>query len=225
VKTLASIWDIEDGIGVVRAHGLPSSVIEEARAKGLEIIDATCPYVRLISRLITKEIGKGADIFLVGEIGHPEVIAATADFAPHVKVIDHERFDPRSFVWPTGDTVLLSQTTMAEDSFVSVASEFVRHCHQVTVYNTICRSTRDRQRSALEVAAEVQVMVVIGGRNSSNTKRLAELCAGKVKTIWIESASEIRASDFYGLETVGVTAGASTPDESVSDVINILQSL
>jgi 4-hydroxy-3-methylbut-2-enyl diphosphate reductase len=225
VKTLASIWDSKDGIGVVRAHGLPSSMIEEARTKGLEIIDATCPYVRLISRLIKKEIGKGADIFLLGEPDHPEVIAATADFAPHVRVIDHERFDPDSFAWPKDDIVLLSQTTMAEEVFVSVASEFVRHCRRVTVYNTICRSTRDRQRSALEVASQVQAMVVIGGKNSSNTKRLAELCSEKVRTIRIESASEIRASDFQDVETVGVTAGASTPDESVTDVIKVLRSL
>lgn len=225
VKTVSSVWDIDGGVGVVRAHGLPSSVIEEARTKGFEIIDATCPYVRLISSIIKKEIEAGSRIYLLGEPDHAEVIAATADFAPYVVVIDHERFDPVTFEWPKHDIVLLSQTTMAEEVFISIVSEFVRHCRRVTVYNTICRSTRDRQRSALEVASQVQAMVVIGGKNSSNTKRLTELCSEKVRTIMIESASEIRASDFQGVETVGVTAGASTPDESVTDVITILQSL
>ncbi len=225
VRTVSSVWDIDGGVGVVRAHGLPSSVIEEARGKGFEIIDATCPYVRLISRMIKKEIEAGSRIFLLGEPEHPEVIAATADYAPHVTVIDHETFDPRTFAWPKGNIVLLSQTTMAEETFASVASEFARHCRRVTICNTICRSTRDRQSSALEVAAKVQAMVVIGGKNSSNTKRLAELCGSMVKTVQVEKVGDLAASDFAALETVGVTAGASTPDESVREVVSFLESL
>ncbi len=225
VRTVSSVWDIDAGVGVVRAHGLPSSVIEEAREKGYEIIDATCPYVRLISRIIKKEIEAGSSIFLLGEPEHPEVIAATADYAPHVTVIDHERFSPLDFAWPKGNIVLLSQTTMAEETFVSVAAEFVRHCKRVTVCNTICRSTRDRQGSALEVAAKVQAMIVIGGKNSSNTKRLAELCGSVVRTIQVESAGELAAFDLAGLESVGVTAGASTPEESVREVVGYLESL
>lgn len=225
VKTVPSVWDIDGGVGVVRAHGLPSSVIEAARAKGFEIIDATCPNVRLISRIIKREIRARAKIYLLGEPGHPEVVAATADFAPHVTVLDHARFEPRSFEWPRGDIVLLSQTTMAEEAFLSVSAEFIKHCPRVTVYNTICHSTRVRQSSALETAKRVHVMVVIGGRNSSNTKRLAELCGSVVRTIQVEKAAELTAADFAGVDVVGVTAGASTPAESVRDVVSFLESL
>lgn len=225
VKTVPSVWDIGGGVGVVRAHGLPSSVIEAARARGFDIIDATCPNVRLISRIIKREIKAQAKIYLLGEPGHPEVVAATADFAPHVIVLDHARFDPQSFDWPKGDIVLLSQTTMAEEALLSVSAEFIRHCPRVTVYNTICQSTRVRQSSALETAKKVQLMVVIGGRNSSNTKRLAELCGSVVRTIQVEKAAELAIADFAGIEVAGVTAGASTPDESVREVVSFLESL
>jgi (E)-4-hydroxy-3-methyl-but-2-enyl pyrophosphate reductase len=225
VRTVASIWDIDGGLGVVRAHGLPSSIIEEARAKGFDIIDATCPYVRLISRIIKKELDSGSKIFLLGEPGHPEVIAATADFSPHVTVLDHAFFDPKTFVWPKGNVVLLSQTTMSEETFLAVTGEFIRRCHRVIVCNTICQSTRVRQSSALETAGKVQAMVVIGGNNSSNTRRLTELCAQVVPTKQIENACELDPAFFKGMSVVGVTAGASTPEYLVNEVIEYLSRL
>ncbi len=225
VTTVDSIEEIGSGLGVVRAHGLPTSIIEKARAQGYSIVDATCPYVRLISRIISKEMGSGGRIYLFGEPGHPEVVASTADFEAAVTIIDHASFDPASFEWPKSDVVLLSQTTMAEEAFLALSSEFIRRCKRVTVYNTICRSTRMRQSSALDTAAKVQAMVVIGGRNSSNTKRLAELCRTKVKTIQVESAAELKAEEFAGLDAVGVTAGASTPEESVQEIVDFLKKL
>jgi (E)-4-hydroxy-3-methyl-but-2-enyl pyrophosphate reductase len=225
VRTVSSIWEAGGGLGVVRAHGLPSSLIEEARAKGLEIIDATCPYVRLISRIIKKELDSGSQIFLLGEPGHPEVIAATADFSPNVTVLDHASFDPKTFEWPKGNVVLLSQTTMSEETFLAVTGEFIRHCHRVIVCNTICQSTRVRQSSALETAGKVQAMVVIGGNNSSNTRRLTELCAQVVPTKQIENAAGLAPDFFKGMSVVGVTAGASTPEYLVDEVVEYLKRL
>jgi 4-hydroxy-3-methylbut-2-enyl diphosphate reductase len=225
VRIADSARGVGGGVGVVRAHGLPASAIEEARAEGFEIIDATCPYVRHISRIIERELRGGAEIFLLGEPGHPEVVAATADFAPHVKVIDHARFDPAAFAWPEGEAVLLSQTTMAEETFQAVAAEFRKRNPRVRIHDTICKSTRLRQAAALETARQVQLMVVIGGRKSSNSRRLAELCASVVRTIQAEDASELRAEDFAGLVTVGLTAGASTPEESLREAQAFLESL
>ncbi|HEY9053743.1 MAG TPA: 4-hydroxy-3-methylbut-2-enyl diphosphate reductase, partial [Rectinemataceae bacterium] len=225
VKTVDSIKEIGSGLGVVRAHGLPASVIAEARAQGFSIIDATCPYVRLISRILKKEAGKGSKIYLLGEPGHPEVIASTADFASDVTIIDHASFDPERFEWPKSDAVLLSQTTMAEESFLQLSAEFIKRCRKVTVYNTICNSTRLRQSSAVKTAAQVQAMVVIGGKKSSNTKRLAELCGTKVRTIQVESAEELETIDLSGLDSIGVTAGASTPEESVQEIVDYLKKL
>jgi 4-hydroxy-3-methylbut-2-enyl diphosphate reductase len=225
VRTLESIWDVGDGVGVVRAHGLPDSVIYEARKRGLEIIDATCPHVRRISEIVRKELSGGASIYLVGEPGHPEVVAATADFGDEVTVIDHSHFDPGALPAGSGPVVLLSQTTMAEEAFERIAAAFIGRYPKVTVYNTVCESTRVRQRSAVETAGKVEAMVVLGGKSSSNAKRLAELCSAVVTTHFAERIGQIDQAVFAGLKTVGVTAGASTPDEAVEEAVAFLSAL
>jgi len=225
VETIETIWDARGGVGVVRAHGLPDSLIASARGKGLRIIDATCPYVRLISRILKKEIGAGNRIYMVGEPGHPEVIAATSDFGDAVTIIDHARFDPGSFDFVKERIVLLSQTTMAEEAFLRISGEFIKRHHVVTVYNTICASTRDHQRAAVETAKRVQAMIVLGGKKSSNTKRLAELCAAIVPTYHLERIGDLEPSRLEGLGTVGLTAGASTPDDVVREALRTLESL
>jgi 4-hydroxy-3-methylbut-2-en-1-yl diphosphate reductase len=225
VETVESIWDAADGVGVVRAHGLPDSVIANALGKGLRIIDATCPFVRLISRIVKKEIGAGNMIYLVGEPGHPEVIAATSDFGDAVTVIDHANFDPDSFDFVKERIVLLSQTTMAEEAFLRIAGEFIKRHHVVTVYNTICTSTRNHQRAAVETAKRVEAMIVLGGKKSSNTKRLAELCAAIVPTYHLERIGDLDPSRLKGLGAVGLTAGASTPDDLVREALEELEGL
>jgi (E)-4-hydroxy-3-methyl-but-2-enyl pyrophosphate reductase len=222
VEVLDSIFDIGDGVGVVRAHGLPLSAIEQATSRGLRVVDATCPYVRLISRIIKGEIGNGTAIYLVGEPRHPEVIAATHDYAAHVTVIDHASFDPDSFPFPKKSAVLLSQTTMAEEEFLGIADQFIARCQKVSVYNTICESTRARQRAALELAKKVDAMVVIGGASSSNTRRLFELCSGLTPSFLVEGTAELSPDCFAGCKTVGVTAGASTPEKLVSECVALL---
>jgi 4-hydroxy-3-methylbut-2-enyl diphosphate reductase len=225
VKTVESIGEAAGGVGVVRAHGLPDSVIAAARERGQEIVDATCPYVRSISRIAQREMPGGGRIYLVGEPGHPEVVAATSDFGDAVSVIDHARFDPASFDYGAERVVLLSQTTMAEEAFLSIASEFIRRCPCVTVYNTICKSTRDRQEAAVETARSVDAMVVLGGKRSSNTRRLAELCAAIVPTYHVERFGELDPGLLRGLGSVGVTAGASTPDDIVEEAVRELAAL
>lgn len=225
VETVESIWDAEGGVGVVRAHGLPDSVIASAREKGLRIVDATCPYVRLISRIVKKEIDAGNRIYLVGEPGHPEVIAATSDFGDAVTVIDHARFDAAGFDFVKERIVLLSQTTMSEEAFLGIAGEFIKRHHVVTVYNTICTSTRDHQRAAVETARRVQAMIVLGGKKSSNTKRLAELCAAIVPTYHLERIGDLDPDALKGVSIAGLTAGASTPDDVVREALARLESL
>jgi 4-hydroxy-3-methylbut-2-enyl diphosphate reductase len=223
VEIVRSIFDIGSGVGVVRAHGLPVSVIKEAEARGLKVIDASCPYVRLISTKIQEEIRGGASIYLVGEPGHPEVVAAANDFSDYVTVLDHAAFNAEKFCFPKGDVVLLSQTTMAEDTFLRIVGSFVSSCQKVTVYNTICESTRVRQASALEVAKEVDAMVIIGGKESSNTRRLYEICSAVTQAFCVENVEELDKAAFLGLKKIGITAGASTPDELISEACAVIK--
>lgn len=225
VSVAGSIFDIGDGLGVVRAHGLPQSIIEEARKRGLDIIDATCPFVRKISKIIESEINSNVPIYLIAEPSHPEVIAATKDYSQYVDVIDYEKFDPVSFKFPVKKCIVLSQTTMSEKRFVEIAKSFIEHCDNTIIYNTICPSTRQRQKSALELAKTVDGMIILGGKNSSNTRRLFELCAGIVPSFHLERIEELEVGLIKGMKTVGLTAGASTPDWIIQEAFKLLEAI
>ena len=225
VKIAETIADIHEGTGVVRAHGLPQSEINQAKSQGYKVIDATCAFVRKISRIIEKELDEKTAIYLIGEPNHPEVIAATHDFTEHVEVIDHKEFDPSNFVFPRRRCVLISQTTMSENRFQEIACEFISHCDDVHIYNTICPSTRVRQSSAEETAKKVDAMLIIGGKKSSNTRRLFELCADIVDSYLIERVGELDLEKLKGKKIIGITAGASTPDWIVQEAVNVIEKL
>lgn len=246
VTIVDSIEEAAKGVGVVRAHGLPHSVIAAARKRGQIIIDATCPFVRDISSLIRKALESGNQVFIVGEPEHPEMVASTADFGARVTIINHASFFANSFVYPTGPVVLLCQTTIAQERYNEIAAAFAAHVPELIVKNTICQSTRERQNAALETAKQCDAMVVLGGKNSSNSRRLAELCSSVVYTQFIESIAHLDlnalriaikralkngSAVFPGEPSalnealIGVSAGASTPDELVSEAVAFLERL
>ncbi|MCX7882801.1 MAG: 4-hydroxy-3-methylbut-2-enyl diphosphate reductase [Brevinematales bacterium] len=226
VEFVNSPLEAKDGIGVVRAHGLPQSCIDEAQNKGFEIVDGTCVFVRHISKIITQERSRLPDIsvFLVGEPEHPEVIAATSDLDGQVIVLDYRTFDPSSFSFPQ-KAVILSQTTLEEEKFLSVVSAFVREGQEIFVYNTICPSTRRRQRAARELAKQVDAVIVLGGKKSSNTRRLYEICRAFKPSYLVERVTELPLEEIKTYQVVGITAGASTPDEVIQEAVHYLEKL
>lgn len=222
VEIASSIQETEGGIGVVRAHGLPSSVIESAKANGYRIIDATCPFVRKITRIIEAEIPNGHPIYLIGEPDHPEVIAATHDHASYVTIVDYKTFNPADYSAGMKSCAIISQTTMSEIRFQEIVAHFKSICDHVHVHDTICPSTRKRQSSALETAKESDVMIILGGKNSSNTRRLYEICSQITDSYHIERIRELPPEALKGKKIAGVTAGASTPDWIVQEAIDFL---
>ncbi len=224
IRVVEKIEEIKDGIGVVRAHGLPISVIEKARKNGYKIIDATCPFVRNISRIIEKEIAEGSKIFLIGEPEHPEVIASSFDYRDYVEIIDFHNFIPQKFE-NLKKCAIISQTTLEDDKFIEIATSFVKKCNDVHIYNTICPAAKNRQKSAIEVAKKVDLMIVLGGQKSSNTRRLYEVCNKFTKTIHIERITEAEKSLFENVKKVGITAGTSTPDWIIKEAVNYLEKL
>lgn len=226
VEFIESPWEVKEGVGIVRAHGLPQSCIDEAQKEGREIVDGTCAFVRHISKIILQERKRLPDVavYLVGEPEHPEVIAATADLNGLVKVIDYRTFDSQNFDFPQ-KAVILSQTTLEEDKFASIACSFIKEGQEIFVYNTICPSTRRRQRAAKELAKEVDAVVVVGGKKSSNTRRLYEICQALKPSYLVERASELPVEEIKKYRVVGVTAGASTPDEVIQEAVHFLESL
>ena len=217
-----SLSDCKGGTVVVRAHGVVPQTIEDARDRGLEVVDATCPYVKKVHHAASRLSAEGYQVLVVGESGHPEVegIMGHAGQGPRV-VSDVEDIAGLEL----GDRVgVVVQTTQTDERLAQVAAALVARCREVRVVNTICKATHERQQSAAALACSVDAMIVIGGKNSGNTRRLYQICAEScARTYHIESSDELDPAWFDACSRVGVTAGASTPAAHINQVIELLR--
>ncbi len=209
---------------VIRSHGVRPEVFEEARRLGLKIIDATCPFVRTAQEVARQLAEEGYQVVVVGKEGHPEVRGLVGHAGGKAIVVDSpEKLKGMRFARKVG---VLAQTTMRPEVFEAVVRALVHKAREVRAFNTVCYTTRRRQEEARRIAAEVDAMVVIGSRRSSNTKRLVEVARSVgTPTYHIESLEELRPEWFKGVKRVGVTAGASTPPELVEEVVRWLKEL
>ncbi len=211
---------------VIRSHGLSPDMVAEARARGLNVSDAACPLVRRVQTLAMDLERDGWQVVVAGDAAHPEV-RAIQGHAPRAAVVSTPEAVGGLDV--SGRVALVAQTTFSPEVFRRMGMELVRRDpDDARVVRTICTATARRQRAAADLADRVDVMFVIGGRNSANTNRLAELCAGHgVPTCHVEVAEEVRPEMLAGRPRVGVTAGASTPQwiiDAVCERIRLLQS-
>jgi 4-hydroxy-3-methylbut-2-enyl diphosphate reductase len=212
------------GTLLIRSHGLQPAVVSEARKRGLRIIDATCPLVRRVQTLAIELQDAGYQVVVAGDAAHPEV-RAIQGHAPAALVVGDIEGVRRLVL--SGRVALVAQTTFSPQDFRRMAAELVgRDLQEVRVVNTICVATVERQRAAAELAGRVDVMFVIGGRNSANTNCLTDLCAARgVPTFHVEHAGEVMAEHVAGRRRVGVAAGASTPQWIVDAVCERLREL
>lgn len=174
VKGAQTVDEVESGTLIIRAHGVVPQVIDQARAKGLEVLDATCPYVKKVHMAAEKLVREGYQLIVVGESGHPEVegILGHAGDAAHVVSTPHD-LDGVDLARKVGVVV---QTTQTPANLAAIVSALALRTMDLRVVNTICSATQERQDSAAELASRADVMIVIGGKNSGNTRRLAEIC-------------------------------------------------
>lgn len=201
---------------LIRAHGITRQVEEAVRTSGAHVQDATCPKVKKAQLAIRNATEDGATLLLFGEAEHPEV-QGLLSYAHGMAYVfgNQEELDGLSLD-PSGDYVLASQTTQDRGVFAAIEQGLRAKLGQLTVLSTICDATRERQEEALEIARMVDVMVVVGGRQSGNTRRLADLAAQCGKTTYhIEEASELLPENFSKKTRVGLTAGASTPKKLI----------
>lgn len=215
---------------VIRAHGIPKGERAEAKARGLQVLDATCPYVRRPQMLAERAAREGALVIIVGDPEHPEIRgvrsfaeagvagAAEAGKRAHVAVI-RAPGDVQGL--PDADHVaVLVQTTQKKALFDAVVTAARARYRDVQPMNTICDDTTERQKDVSELAARVDAVVVVGGKLSANTRKLAEIALQYTKrTYLVERAEEIEPAWFEGCRTVGIAAGASTPDWLVGEVV------
>lgn len=214
-----------DGV-VIRSHGVVPQVIDDIEQRGFTVIDATCPHVMRAQRAAAKLAKDGRHVLVVGEAGHPEVegISAHARVAGGQCTIVGSPEDIPSDL--SGRVGVVVQTTQSRERFEEVLDALEGLHLDLEVKDTICFATTQRQLSAVELAEQVDAMVVIGGRNSSNTTRLFEICAQHCsRAHHIERAEEIDPSWFDGCRVVGVSAGASTPDNQIESVVRYLGEL
>jgi 4-hydroxy-3-methylbut-2-enyl diphosphate reductase len=215
---------IEQGTVVIRSHGVAPQVIQTAHDKGLKIVDATCPHVKKAQKAASKLHDDGYTVLIVGETGHPEVEAINA-YAGFGSLVAQEPANLPAEL-PSDKIGIVVQTTQSPDALDAIVLALEQRGIQPELRNTICFATRQRQESAELLAHAVDAMIVVGGRNSANTTRLYEICKQVCpNTHHIERPDELDPQWFQAVEQVGVTAGASTPENQISQVVLALEQL
>lgn len=224
VAVAGSLDDVEGGTVIVRTHGVDPAVIDDAEARGLAVIDATCPFVRAAHTCAAELTASGYTVVIVGEADHPEVEGILAHAGGQALIVERASELPERL--PGRRVGVVVQTTQPPERLAEVVAALLPHAKELRVCNTICSATEHRQAAAARLAEQVDVIVVVGGHNSGNTTRLAEICAARnPRTHHVETAAELERSWFDNAEVVGVTAGASTPDAQIRGVIGAIKAL
>ncbi len=227
VIPLDDIQDVPRGaVVVIRAHGIPRQDYLCLREKGVVVVDATCPRVKKAQELIARESAKDKVLFLFGEDHHPEVKGLLSHARESVVFEDIEELKTISFP-SKKDIFLAAQTTQDREAFNEIIQYLNHRCGDgLLVLDTICDATRHRQQEAIALALSCDLMVVIGGRNSGNTRRLAKVVSAVgTRCIHIETVEELEPEMLKDVSTIGITAGASTPDYLIDEVESFLRSL
>ena len=216
--------DVPEGaVSFVRAHGVSRSELEELAARSSVMVDGTCPFVRTAQERAESLSREGYKVVILGDSNHPEVRGILGYIDGDSLVVSNasEIDDVKQ-----GRLGILSQTTQREASLAAVVAKLVLLTGEIKVYNTICRATIERQESIRQLAEQVDGIVVIGGRNSANTRKLVEIAESlDVPTLWIEHADELEGSWLTGKRSIGVAAGGSTPDWLINELTGKLKKL
>jgi len=223
VKELRNIQGVgENEIVVIRSHGISPQMRERLKETNCQLVDATCPKVRRVQELVRKHHEMGYYIILVGDKGHAE-IEALVGFANDRAIVVETPAELQKIDIPENSCVLF-QTTYNREDYEEAIKIIKARSPKALIYDTLCNSTQARQKELIELARDVEALVIVGGKNSANTRRLFQLAVNTGKpTFFVESADELRPEDFQGIKKVGVAAGASTPSWIISEVVEKLE--
>lgn len=225
IGVVESLDEISEGTIIIRSHGVGPRIYEEIRRKKLNLIDATCPHVKKAQTSAKSLVDEGYRVIIIGEKNHPEVKSIFEWSDQKATIIESE--DEARLFKEVERLGIVSQTTFSRKKFSDIVLILLEKSRDMKILRTICDATEKRQIAAIDLASRVDLMLVIGGKNSANTSRLASLCSQKVQTYHIETAAEIDPSWFQGARKIGITAGASTPDwviEEAGSKISIIDS-
>ena len=224
VDSVADWQSVKEGTIIIRAHGMPSGSIDRIKNQGLGVVDATCPHVVTSQRQIRRYSAEGYFIYIVGDPRHPEILSLQS-FAPgnHRLISDYGEAEAEN---PPEKIMVIAQTTYNADEFNKIAQLLKSRALTAIICDSICQATSERQEEIKRLAAEADAVVIVGGKASANTRRLAEIAQALCpRTFHVETEAELSAHDFTGVNRLVVSAGASTPDFITQRVIDFLTRL
>ena len=219
LESREELQTLEHGTVIIRSHGVGKEVYHLIEEKGLELVDATCPYVRKIHRIVRERSEQGNQIVIIGNDTHPEV-EGIKGWCVHPAIVINNREQAESLQLPESQKIcIVSQTTFNYNKFKNLVEIIDKKGYDIDVINTICSATEERQLEAGELADKVDAMIVIGGKSSSNTQKLFEICkANCVNTYYIQTLDDLELYSLPPVNCVGITAGASTPNYLIKEV-------
>ncbi len=224
IQGVAELDALQEGVVIIRSHGVPKNISRSIENKGLVCIDATCPFVKRIHGIVEKESRAGRQIVIIGSPLHPEVEGIMGWSETPAVVIASEE-DARNFISPADrDICIVSQTTFNYNKFQELVEIIQEKGYNTSVVNTICNATEERQTEAKTIASQVDAMIVIGGAHSSNTRKLYEICRQECEnTYFIQTLDDLQLDFPDSVFRVGITAGASTPNNIIEEVQNYVR--
>lgn len=230
VTIASSPFEAPDGATlVIRSHGVPRSVYGELERNGVRVCDATCPFVAKIHRIVSAESAEGRTVFIVGNEGHPEVVGIRGHCTGPSLVIsgpeDLSALLEKGEISPDAPVSMVAQTTFQVNTWEKCSEIAKKLYTNLKIFDTICNATAERQNEAVALSLESDIMVIVGGRQSSNTAKLRDVCAAHCPTVLIETADELSSAMFRGVQSVGVTAGASTPADIIKEVLSTMSEI
>lgn len=222
VQVIASKEELEtlkEGVVVIRSHGVGREIYELLERQGLELVDATCPFVKKIHKIVREQCEAGRRVIIVGNEHHPEVEGIKGWGNEYTLAVESlEEFDNLA-LRPDEKLCIVAQTTFNYNKFQDLVEKISKTYYDILVLNTICNATQERQVEARQIASQVDVMIVIGGKNSSNTQKLYEICRRECKhTYYIQTLEDFKPEITGTVRSVGITAGASTPNQIIEEV-------
>ena len=219
LETEQDLEKVKDGTIIIRSHGVSKHVYESIKRQKLEYVDATCPFVRKIHKIVEEESGKGNTILIIGNENHPEVAGIRGWSQSEAYVINTAEEAVKFDIPVEKKLCIVSQTTFNYNKFQELVEIISKKRYDIIVLNTICNATEERQQEAQKIAKDVDAMIVIGGRHSSNTQKLFEICKKECEnTYYIQTLVDLDFDRLKTVGSVGITAGASTPKNIIEDV-------
>lgn len=224
LKTIKNIEGIKDGKIIIRSHGVTKSIINNIAEMNLDIVDTTCPYVKSVHKKVEDFQEEGYNIVIIGDPEHPEVIGINGWCNNKALIVNSK--DEASKISKMDKISIVSQTTNTKEKFEELSEVIKENNSNVEIYNTICKATSVRQKSCKEVAGIVNAMIVIGGYHSANTKKLVEISKSYCDNVYhIEMTRELPLQELSKFNTIGITAGASTPDWIIEEVVETMDNI